>query len=915
MSGEMIASPPAGGGGGEAAAAPAVRVLAGGAATLPRGVSVEVATPAGSIVVTTPRRLNGRWEAARPGGAPVMFQRSDAAQRARAADALGLSGPELFDVVAQAEGALRAPGDETSPTTFTMSGWAEDRPKRIIAEGPDVLATFKAGLEVAAREGMAFTDWPGTDRLCALDLDIFDKRGPGAERFTEENARRALRATAADVAWVTRSGGLRLVFSEMRADDGHLLLTALDRALAGLLLGDPSGPPVEKAELLSRTRPPAYTPSAFGITYASECGPLDATAQMVNRRRRRTADGLNDPPEALIVEWLAEAGMERGGRYSHAFCPIAPGETRSVRDPVAVLEEGVRCYRCEGTGDPSHGWRPWDSLVYRDGAPGPAREPNPLVVAARAAVHLAHARLTTLSDWFLPLARGDGRRPPEAGDAMAWRAILRAVHVDRLADPDRRDEAEGRLAAALDPSIAWVRGEGGVWLRDATLKPMTTLSRAGLRRMPWVRGDDARIDVALDPGPLEGFTPVRVFRGAVLRPDVVPAGVVPVVAPRPGCSTIRVLDPDGVLPVMPWADALAIVSADYPGLDGDYLMALLAAAACVEPGGPPPMLFVAGPTGAAKTTTINLAAALLGGETSSVPRKADEEDWKRQIGQGLAAGARFLLADEQASATWEQGERLRLLGEGAGRHSFRPLHGALTSVPWRAVIVATGRYAPTEWMEQPELGRRMRYLRLPRRVPREWPKANPRLDEWRDYIEPGLEVAPDQAPDRAAAGDALVSHAVALARRCGWDWDAVADALGLLPINRAAPEEAAAREGTYRALYAHLRGEDGQREASTSTRWPASSGWFNLGSRAAQAIVEPMLDRSDTARWKLTQDLNGLDWEAVLGLPGSRVRVEVRERGGDWVARALAGGGRQGAEVRGEACPPAPRQDPDPAPS
>lgn len=712
-------------------------------------------------------------------------------------------------------------------------------------------------LDAACCSPHAFLRWGSLEQLAALDVDV----APGS-RYSQADAVDAARRTGADRAWVTRSGGLRLIFGA----EGPL--TALDRALVGLLLGElPTSAAVAQIEVKRDTRRPAGPVHTASLP----------TSIVVGRAQGR--GGVEAVGAEAVDIWLQEHGMQRGSRYDHSHCVIDPGPTRGT-DPVAVLEDGVHCHRCHGVS--ASGFRSWALLVGRGTATLPP--PHPLVHAAWNWVHLAHARLMLAE--FMPAVLAAPARWVDA----AWRALLRAVHsTEWEQDPDA---AEEQLTKALSPSSAWVRGEDGLWWRAADLQP-ARVDRDALRQLAWCRKDPQRVAQAADTGPLDGFLPICVLQGVQLRPECRREDRIYLV--RDAGERPPTLLRGQTIPREAWDAALSVLRQTYAEADGTYLLALLAAAACLEPGGMPIMLYAHGPTGSGKTHVPALAAGLLSGLTARAELDADrDEDWTRQIGTALSQGARFIVVDEAARVE-RAGTRLRRLLTLADPFHYRPLYSPPVSVPWRSVLVLTGRTIPDAWITQPELGRRAQAVHVQRETP-PWPR------------EPGLATWRHLSAENAQAADTLVSYALQFARERAFDWLACAQELGLPALNETDPEEAALNRDALRALYEHLCGRDGERRPARHARWPAATGWWDLHAPRAQEILGALMPSGDHAVWQLTAALNGERWAAVTGHAGAY--VQVRERGGCWVARAVMrvrgprGREMRGRELRGADLPP-----------
>ena len=144
--------------------------------------------------------------------------------------------------------------------------------------------------------------------------------------------------------------------------------------------------------------------------------------------------------------------------------------------------------------------------------------------------------------------------------------------------------------------------------------------------------------------------------------------------------------------------------------------------------------------------------------------------------------------------------------------------------------------------------------------------------------------------------EVLVAHARAHCERRGWDWDLVADDLGLPAADKADPELAAGRAAVVRDLYRHLRGEgDLQRVPSERRDIKASAGWVDVRGPARSILEDLLRGPAHAEDWIAAQDLRSYDWQAA-GLPDG-VRIEFRPAGRLDFARAIEAGPRGQARV------------------
>ena len=596
-------------------------------------------------------------------GATLRVDPKSASSLRSAAKVLGCAAGEIVAAVARAG----AP-----PEVFRVA--------TTLPEGRYECTEPLAALDAALASGARFLRWDGTDRMVAVDVDVvqaFDSVAPVAE------------AAGADRAWVTDSGGLRLIFAAAAP------LTARERGeLAVELLALRAMPQVERVEFLATTR---RAPSPVS-THTAPVSWLLAHAE---------GGELSEAECSEVEAWLAEHGLARGRRHSHDTCVIDPCET-SGTPPVVPLDGGIYCYRCAGvTGD---GFRSYATILGCATAVA-----HPLLAAARARVHWAHARVT--------LGCSEG----------AYRGALRATGAD-----------DDTVAAVFNPNWCWLRGEGGMWLHAQTLSP-ADVSRA-LPLLSWTRGGSPDLVAqAINSGPLEGMAPVRAT-SCVLNPGAVPPGVVAI-------GTRADVDPRRA-DALRWDDAFCELEVAFPALSELYLRTLLLACACAEAGGEIAGLLVLGPSGSGKTATPLIAANLLGARVASLRLDVPCEDWRRQIGQALTQGQRPLVVNEIDKLRGLRGAHAQKLLDLQDPHQWRPLHGSDVQTAWRAPLVLTGIRAPGAFAA-PELGRRYRVLRLATRVP-DWHISGGA--KWRERVTE-TEALLGEPPRRARVADSLLRHA------------------------------------------------------------------------------------------------------------------------------------------------------------
>lgn len=542
-------------------------------------------------------------------------------------------------------------------------------------------------------------------------------------------------------------------------------------------------------------------------------------------------EDLDEIDREEVDSWLEREGLSKG-RNPHVLCPINPDGGVGAGEPVTVLERGVYCHRCAGVdGD---GWRPWSRLL------GVAQDPHPLVLAAQEQVHWAHQRIVMRAQWTKKVPWWVARR--------AYEALLGGADV-------------------FDSNWLWFRSESGAWINPKT-GGSEGLGEA-ISTLSWAQGNPARRQQARNAAPLAGVTPIRPC-GVCLRPDAVPEGVV-VWARRPDVDPWREGLDD-------WPTAFAQLVKDFPKCDELYLKLCLVAAVCAEGGRGKFLLLVTGTSGSAKSTIPRIAAGIMGAESADLRLDVSVEEWRRQIGQALESGRRPLIVNEVDKVPGFR-QHLQKVLQLQDPHQWRPLYGTDVTSKWRAPMIVTA-INPPEAFEDAEMGRRFRHIELIEKVPSWYGKE---LEGWR-LVQDEREKSLGLPPWRAKCADSLLRWALDFAREHGNDWDACADALGVLGSDEADPEDREIVLAAYRGLYEHCCSAD--RELSKIKRYPGTNGWVDLRSKAATEILEPVMPDVQSAElYVLRKQLESFNWAGLLGGP---IRCEVRLRNSRLVGRFVS---------------------------
>lgn len=603
--------------------------------------------------------------------------------------------------------------------------------------------------------------WSDAARLCCLDVDYHEGTPPDREWLTTFVT---TRLCPKPLAWhFSRGGGLHLFYVAA----GSLTAEEL-AACAALRLR--SADSVCGLELKTVVRGPG---DETVHTYPSQ----DTAAGSIDWF------GAPEYDEADRDAWLESEGMECGRRYDHTKCPIDPCEG-AEREPVAVLETGVYCFRCNGKGltrgSRRAGFVPWASLL---GSPS-AGELGGLV---RHMVHWGHAR------WVLTERYGF----PEPLARLAYRAALKAFH-------------EGQPSEALIPHV-WTKSTDGLarvndlWLSidDSHSYPKEILPILG--RLPVCMYVDADGKKVVDPATVcevnqtksidrYGYRNIAVVHGFRLASRFLP---------DPDQTTVAVLNPDLRRAVsarrfpryvpcskrMNEEEAWKTLESVVPRVDRVYVRTLLASFGCAQETrlGLHPIMFISGVSAAGKSAMAQLAAGILGARSSEPKFEAAEDRFRESIRKGGQEGPVVVINE-------------MIKDSGKGKYRLTPreaLDFVLTATPHSTshqlykgpvkmgrlpALVLTETMVPEGLHEETQLARRIRHHYVAG-AKRDWKKtiAAAGLED--------LHLIRTVSDDVARACDAIMSGVVDDCFCMPETWDTIADRLGVHTIEESTDYE------------------------------------------------------------------------------------------------------------------------------
>lgn len=442
--------------------------------------------------------------------------------------------------------------------------------------------TIREAIEHSLTVADSTIEWDATSGVCALDAD-FEPDLTDARAF-------CMTVEPAPLAWwISRSGGLRLIYAAEQGWPADELAAAGSVALLRRF-------PLAKIELLHRTRRPPGSELNWRV-------PTTDVAAI------KSMGGTTSLTDEDVQAWLISRGFEPGQRYPHDRCPVNPDASRAAGNagPVLIFEDHVFCHICAADGichgSKTPGYFPYAKLCG-------TVEQSLVRICASGFSHWGHARhvMGRILDneqvarlaYSAVLRSSHGPHDPRLKTAFTAGEPTGLVRFDgywatKTGQPVTLDRSSPILAAL--PAAQFLDGE--------EIKP----SR---ERMEWLA---QTIDIAA-----LGYPPLMPVWGFQLtRHQELPPNRIYTVLDRVKLPADRKPKyvPSGRR--MPILDAWKLLETAYPLVNQRAVTLLLAAKGCSEArSGLPPMVFLTGPTGSGKTATVHLAAAIAGDKVSSV---------------------------------------------------------------------------------------------------------------------------------------------------------------------------------------------------------------------------------------------------------------------------------------------------------
>lgn len=774
-----------------------------------------------------------------PGGALVtrVTSKLDTAKEfSKAADELGIA----LDALVQAVDAFEREG--TAEAHLTSAGSANGTfgiSVRDLTASSDT-AVMMPGDPIQALDSVLATRWDLQDplmswedggRLSAVDLDA-----PPARTESDLRALLAHFQPSPCMAWVTKSGGFRLMYAEFGKFSADELAAMAYLHLSTTL--QYSGLEVKRDSRL----PP---------------GEVLRREQTADPRALRGWLRQYQHDDKAAKEWLDDHGLELNGRYEHNVCPVAPSTTAHGR-PIVVGEYGVKCFVCEAhgicRGCSKPGFFPYATLVGGSTA-------TLLYSCLDNSTHWEHAQFVLAEKYAL---RG---RYAE----LAYRAALKLHHPNLKNGLLDRVMYGGKNFVRMDGR--WTTLNGETYTKDA--KQIIAQLPASYNGSG--KPDPARVAVLEQTFDLAQYgyphlTPVFGMRVSghflQLQDNRIRCIVhVPALA-REGSEHLRPKYVD-IESRMPEAQAKGIIEQACPGVSWELIKLLIAAKGIAEASiGMPPMVYISGPTGAAKSSTIGLAAAMCGDAVTDVVWVNNVERVRQSIQESKERGT-FVAFNEilKESSRAKNGpvqtaDFILNLTADSVSHKMYVGPVQLGTLP---VFVWTDTHVPLELKQDAQLARRLIHVHLSHQV------------DWRETLRSSglnqMRRIRTLSQQYADACNSIVSGVIDEFFRDPMTFEDIAAKLGYTPM--AQSSEAAEGEEVLRLFFAGVCAAP-ELTAADAARW-TGRGW-KLIQRSHETPLSSLWEQVCDDGWLSSRRCEEVDWCKLLKL-SEPCKFELRLHG------------------------------------
>jgi hypothetical protein len=539
--------------------------------------------------------------------------------------------------------------------------------------------------------------WDDKNQACAVDVDYHN----GNKSFLDDITMLLRLVTPApSYAWVTKSGGLRLIYF---ADE---TATAYEYAVLAMLC-------IKHHDANCTVEFKADTWHPKSVVDGKTCGEVIKQLQTFDDSILTEYLGTYTVDKNKIEDYLNEQGLEIGGRYAHSLCPINPTDDEK-RSCVHVTENGIYCYACNA-----------EDRYYGNVRKTPGFVPYGLLLRGSFVslvndcvtnfVHYNHAKFVLSSTLGLSLS--------DQQSETLYRILLKKrhgiekqVYIDGCFNPalgfvrlDRDwrtlsneacDFKEGSPSLKALPVTWYVDEEGKVKADAVTVERLTKphdLSRLGYIDLQPTIGLSLYNVFNTDPNPLK--VPF-VYQLGEYNTDLYKDRT-----PR------YLMESERKVKV---AEAYDMLRDIYPEIDVNIVKLLLAVRGLSEvTDGHANHIFIRGSTGSGKTAIVQIASSILGDNAIEVAWLHDSDDLRRRISESKSKGS-FIMFNEIIKAGRKKDDKqptsLKFLLNLSPRETYHRLYFGPTQMGRLPVICMTDTDVPVTLMVDRQIGRRVIYI-------------------------------------------------------------------------------------------------------------------------------------------------------------------------------------------------------------
>lgn len=535
-------------------------------------------------------------------------------------------------------------------------------------------------------------EWEDRSQCCAVDLD-----------FHGGNAPAGLLALAAGLSpmpyryWLTKSGGLRLIYLRSVTQPAHALAGIAGLAL--LTVHRTAG-----LELITRTRFPE------GDVWGS-CELQDDTCNAV-----RMLQGKYTVDDREFADWLESKGLVVGDAFAHVHCPANPHpRAEGNAAPVKIFDDHIYCHVCNADGvcfgSHTAGYFPAARLCG-------SFSQSLFALCTEHMTHWQHAKFAIMSMdalsgretiakavyWAALALRHGACNPLIPGVFTSGDNLIRydGHWGDDQGKPVLFREGQAQRLHDL-PAAQFIDGEGKVGV--------------SLKMVEWLRhtGDISRY----------GYPHVAPIWGVHLSHQLPPADwrICTVLHPanmRGNAMRDRLPRYLTVGSRLTLDEAWARIEVVFPRVNRNAVMLLVAAKGCCETGmGLPPLLLFSGPTGAGKSATVKLASAILGDHATEIPYTPNTERLRAGLMHAKKKGS-FAVFDEflkgASKSRKDPAESMECLLNFTPDSESHMLYVGPVALGALPVCVWSDTTVPEEIITHAQLARRLAWVKLDSRM-------------------------------------------------------------------------------------------------------------------------------------------------------------------------------------------------------